>query len=292
MNRFTIWAQENYKALLIAALCFTAFIFFEARQQMFYMENFNNGIPVSESFWDILKSGTYRWLIWVGLSIPMILILLKYRMKEINGKGLLISAGLILGVLILNLAVVTALHIWRNGSSLSAFQELFEFYFYHKAPIILAASTFLVVLLNFFLSQEALQLKIQELGSLKYSDERLYQSEKKDLDDQEMVIQVKVGHRLKLVPISSINWIEADDYCVKIHDHSGNSFTMRSSLKAFEQKLPEHTFGRVHRKAIVNFTRVKELDMTNAPEAILEDGTRVPVAQARVKQLRQSFLTA
>lgn len=290
MNRFIIWSQENYKALIIALLCFSAFILFEARQQLFYAENFNNGIPSTATFWEILKGGIYRWLIWVAFSIPMVLILMKYHTKEITGKTLFISAALVLSVLFLNLVVISAINVWYSETFLASFQEVFGFYFYHKAPIILAASTFLVVIVHFFVNHAALELKVEELGSLKYSNEHLYQRERKDLDDQEMVIQVKVGQRLKLVPVSTINWIEADDYCVKIHDNSGNSYTMRSSLKAFEQKLPEHVFGRVHRKAIVNFTRVKEIDMTNAPEAILEDGTRIPVAQARVKHIRQSFL--
>lgn len=293
MNRFINWCARNYQSLLVALLGLLAFMLFEARQQLFYAENFNNGVPNTDSFWSLFKAGLYRWTIWIALSIPMVLFFLKYRIKKINGANLMLTAGIILMFTVLNVAVVAGRNtLMIDSSSSLAFAEFFKFYFYHKAPVILGANAFLVVMIHFFLNQEDLQLSIQELGSLKYSNQKLYSEQKKDLADHEMVIQVKIGMKLKLVPVETIVWIEADDYCVKLHDNKGASYTMRSSLKAFEERLPESTFVRVHRKAIVNMNTVKEIDLANSPTVILEDGSRVPVAQSRLKNFKNQLQPA
>lgn len=287
MLEITSWVRSNYRTLILAILCFGGFIFFEAHQQLFYTRNFNNGNPSDATLWTVFIGGLYRWMIWLVLAVPVVLFVLKQPLKKLGVKSITNYTMLVAGILFLNLALVTLNNVWQSETFYADFPEAFEFYFFHKAPIIFVALVFLVILVHFFKSQEELSLSIQEMGSLKYSNQQLYeQLENETLNDEAMVIQVKVGNRVKLVPLESVVWIEADDYCVRIHDESGRAYTLRSTMKALEQRLPASQFMRVHRKALVNLSAVKEYVFGSKPMIILNEGTEIPLAQSRIKDVR------
>ncbi len=290
MHEVTSWVRSNYRTLILAVLCFAGFIVFEAFQQLFYARNFNNGATPDVSFMDVFTGGLHRWMIWSALAVPMVWHSWKLPLKELNLKHLWRYALLIVLVLFLNLLLITVDNVWRFGDLTNDFALQFEFYFYHKAPMIFVALVFLVILVHFFKNQQELSLSIQEMGSLKYSNQQLYEQLKNEtLADEAMVIQVKVGNRVKLVPLESIVWIEADDYCVRIHDESGRAYTLRSTMKALEQRLPASQFMRVHRKALVNLSAVKEYVFGAKPMIILNQGTEIPLAQSRIKDVRSTL---
>lgn len=83
-----------------------------------------------------------------------------------------------------------------------------------------------------------------------------------------------------------IDWIEADDYYAAIHA-GGRRHLIRESLVSLEQRLDRARFVRAHRSAIVNITRVRELQARNSGESslMLRDGTRVPLSRRRSKQV-------
>ncbi len=69
----------------------------------------------------------------------------------------------------------------------------------------------------------------------------------------------------------------------------GRSLLLRETMRSLQKKLESHGFVRVHRSALVNFERVREL-RDDGPEkwlAILADGTRLPVSvsgKARIER--------
>lgn len=85
-----------------------------------------------------------------------------------------------------------------------------------------------------------------------------------------------------LISVEEIDWIEADDYYAAIHAR-GRRHLLRESLAALEERLDGARFVRVHRKALVNIDRVRELRAPAAGEMllVLRDGTRVPVSRRR-----------
>lgn len=290
MLEVTSWIRAHYRTLILATLCFGGFIFFEAHQQLFYARNFTNGNPVTATLWGVFVGGFYRWMIWLVLAVPLVLFVLRHPIKQLGVKSITNYAVLVAGVLFLNLALITLNNVWQSPTFSADFSEIFTFYFFHKAPIIFVALIFLTILVHFFKNQGELSLSIQEMGSLKYTNQQLYeQINDEAMKDETMVIQVKVGNRVKLVPLESIVWIEADDYCVRIHDQSGRSYTLRSTMKALEQRLPASQFMRVHRKALVNLSAVKEYAFGSKPMIILNQGTEIPLAQSRVKELRNTL---
>ena len=139
--------------------------------------------------------------------------------------------------------------------------------------------------MHLYFVNEQLQIKVQSLSELKRTNARLYAELKEKVDDRTSVLNIKIGNKRKIIPVDEVLWIEADDYCVKVHTTNQQCYTMRSSLKALSLKL-DTNFLRVHRKAIANMTMIKELSLSQSPNLILNDNTEVPVSKSHLKTVR------
>jgi two-component system, LytTR family, response regulator len=71
-------------------------------------------------------------------------------------------------------------------------------------------------------------------------------------------LAVKDGDRVVLVDVAEIDWIEAADYYAELHI-GGRSLLHRETMQHLEARLDPEQFVRVHRSAIVNQRRIKEL---------------------------------
>jgi two-component system LytT family response regulator len=99
---------------------------------------------------------------------------------------------------------------------------------------------------------------------------------------------VKVGTRSVLVPVADIDWIEADDYCVTLHVGS-QEHVLRDTLAALEARLDAERFVRIHRSAIVNVERIRELHHDSPTEmvVVLATGQRLRVSRNRREHLER-----
>lgn len=78
-----------------------------------------------------------------------------------------------------------------------------------------------------------------------------------------------------------IDWIAADDYYAELYAR-GRRHLLRESLTSLEARLEAADFVRVHRSAIVNVARVRELRAAgDSLVVVLRDGTEVPVSRRR-----------
>lgn len=95
-------------------------------------------------------------------------------------------------------------------------------------------------------------------------------------------IAVKEIGRTVLVRVDEIDWIEAANYCVKLHTPR-RVYIIRESLKSLEQQLDPARFFRVSRSAIVNLDRVREIQpfARGSQVLILNDETRVSMSRNR-----------
>jgi two-component system LytT family response regulator len=102
---------------------------------------------------------------------------------------------------------------------------------------------------------------------------------------------VKSGGRVYFLRADEIDWVEASGNYVKIHTKN-EAHLLRESMKNMEQKLDPKTFVRIHRSAIVNIDRIKELEPWFHGEyiVIMRDGTRLTAS--RVFSDRLSALIA
>ena len=101
-------------------------------------------------------------------------------------------------------------------------------------------------------------------------------------------ILVRDSGTVTFQPVDAIDWIEAADYYAKLH--VGESVQLvRYTMNELEKQLDPRRFVRVHRSAIVNVLRVKEIrvDYQNHPVIVLRNGTRVPLSRSRKDALEE-----
>ncbi|HEY0158347.1 MAG TPA: LytTR family DNA-binding domain-containing protein [Thermoanaerobaculia bacterium] len=89
-------------------------------------------------------------------------------------------------------------------------------------------------------------------------------------------VVVKRNGRAMLLRVHDIDWIEAAGNYARLHVR-GAHHLLRESISSLEQKLDGREFVRVHRSAVVNLERVRELQPTSHGDyaVILDDGTRL-----------------
>jgi two-component system LytT family response regulator len=80
-----------------------------------------------------------------------------------------------------------------------------------------------------------------------------------------------------IIAVAEIDWIGADDYYSCLHVGSKDHI-IRESLNSLEARLNPNEFVRVHRSAIVQLARIREL---RGEELILHTGQRIPVSRRK-----------
>jgi two-component system, LytTR family, response regulator len=103
-------------------------------------------------------------------------------------------------------------------------------------------------------------------------------------------ILVRVGRRDVMIPTRDVDWIEADDYCAVLHI-GGERHVVRATLASLETQLDPAAFARIHRSAVINLRRVRELrrHSIGGLTVILADGTRLAVSRSRRAQLMEKL---
>ena len=98
---------------------------------------------------------------------------------------------------------------------------------------------------------------------------------------------IKRGDETQFVDCGDVRWIEAEEYCVRLHLRDGRSHLLRGNLGSFEPRLDPSSFQRTHRSAIVNLHYVRSLRalFKGRALAVLDDGTQVPVSRNRRAEL-------
>ncbi len=98
---------------------------------------------------------------------------------------------------------------------------------------------------------------------------------------------VRDSGRTVVIPHDDIAWIEAEDYCVRLHLGADRTVLIRDSLKSLEASLDRRRFVRVHRSAIVNASWVKTIEpLTSGDQSVtLTDGTVLKASRTHRAQL-------
>jgi|SRR5687768_6695581 len=92
---------------------------------------------------------------------------------------------------------------------------------------------------------------------------------------------VNTSGRVVFLRIEDIDWLEASGNYVTIHA-GREKHLMRDTLRALEERLDPARFVRLHRSAIVNVERLRELLPWSRGEqvAVLRDGTQLTIGRA------------
>jgi two-component system LytT family response regulator len=101
-------------------------------------------------------------------------------------------------------------------------------------------------------------------------------------------IVVKDGGKIKIIPVTQIQYLEAADDYVKIFTTDG-TFLKKKTMQFFEESLAPFHFVRVHRSYILNTQLITRIDAYEKDShlALLSSGVRVPVSKAGYSKLKE-----
>jgi two-component system LytT family response regulator len=101
-------------------------------------------------------------------------------------------------------------------------------------------------------------------------------------------IVVRDGAAVAVVPVASLDWVEAADDYVVLHA-AGRTYRKQQTLGELESQLDPGRFVRAHRSIILSVARVSsfELYAKDSRVAVLADGTKLPVSRSGYARLRQ-----
>jgi two-component system, LytTR family, response regulator len=100
-----------------------------------------------------------------------------------------------------------------------------------------------------------------------------------DRPDRRQLV-VRDGSRTRVIPYDDIVWIEAEDYCARLHLR-GRTLLVRDSLRALADALERAAFVRVHRSAIANIACIRAIEPVASGDQrlTLDDGTVLRVSR-------------
>lgn len=104
-------------------------------------------------------------------------------------------------------------------------------------------------------------------------------------------VLVRAGGRVSFVDVPAIDWVEAEGNYVRLHV-GHQSHVIRETMADVLTRLAPAGFARVHRSAIVNVARVRELRVAGGGDydAVLASGTLVPVSRSHREALEARLL--
>jgi len=101
-------------------------------------------------------------------------------------------------------------------------------------------------------------------------------------------VVVKDGGKIKIIPVTHIQYLEAADDYVKIVTDDG-TFLKKKTMQFFEESLEPFHFVRVHRSYIINTQLITRIDAYEKDShlALLSSGIRVPVSRNGYIKLKE-----
>lgn len=100
-------------------------------------------------------------------------------------------------------------------------------------------------------------------------------------------VVVKIGGKIKIIPLQDIHYIEAADDYVKIFTKEGQ-FLKNKTMQFFEKTLDPQQFIRTHRSYMLNISQITRIDPyeKDAHVAVLKDGAKIPVSKTGYAKLK------
>jgi two-component system LytT family response regulator len=104
-------------------------------------------------------------------------------------------------------------------------------------------------------------------------------------------IAIRNNGRVVFARVDDIDWIEASDNYICLHCGK-ETHVLRETMSQLESRLDPARFLRVHRSAIVNLDRIKELQpwFRGDYRVILRDGTELTLTKTHREKLESRLL--
>jgi two-component system LytT family response regulator len=100
-------------------------------------------------------------------------------------------------------------------------------------------------------------------------------------------VLIRDRSNVHVIPVDQIDFIEAQDDYVSIHT-AGRSYLKEQTLAELEQQLAAKGFLRIHRRYLLNVSRLAKIELSQKDSriAILKDNTELPISRAGYIKLR------
>ncbi len=100
-------------------------------------------------------------------------------------------------------------------------------------------------------------------------------------EDRHDRIMVKSAGHITFLRVDEIDWVEAQGDYVSLHCQ-GKKHLIREKISDMENQLPQGGFARIHRSALVNVGRIKEMQPLFHGDytVVLSDGTRLTMSRS------------
>lgn len=258
-------------------------ILFDALQQKYYIDTFDLVPTGSIPLFGLLVSHVIRWTVWALFCIPISM----YAWQEFSKYQLSIPARTWRNIgflFVLNLIfcfiTISYISLVLNGSEMNSTtaSETLVFMTFQKGLSFVFSGSLLVMLLYNRSRTKVIDAQWIEIDSLKSVSTTEHSTSTPSLT-------IKIGNKLKVIALSDITWIEADDYCVKIHTEE-KAYSLRKSMRSLEKDLEEYSFIRVHRGALLNMNYLDHVDFSSS-SIKLQDRSEIPLSRSGAKELRK-----
>jgi DNA-binding LytR/AlgR family response regulator len=114
--------------------------------------------------------------------------------------------------------------------------------------------------------------------------------------NEDEVIPVELAGTTKLVPRSSVRWVEAQGDYARLHTGENNSHLVRIPLSQLEDRWSDAGFVRIHRSFLVALPLITELRMSASGYVVRvghgEDAAELPVSRRHTRDLKDRLVRA
>ncbi|GIE31981.1 DNA-binding response regulator [Actinoplanes italicus] len=111
------------------------------------------------------------------------------------------------------------------------------------------------------------------------------------LPADEPAIPVELAGTTRMLPRSSVRWVEAQGDYARLHTGE-NSHLVRVSLATLAERWANAGFVRIHRSYLVQLRLVTELRLTNSGYVVAVDGAELPVSRRHTRELKDRLIRA
>jgi DNA-binding LytR/AlgR family response regulator len=109
--------------------------------------------------------------------------------------------------------------------------------------------------------------------------------------DEDPTIPVELAGTTRMLPRSSVQWIEAQGDYARLHTADG-SHLVRIPLATLAERWADAGFVRIHRSYVVALHLIGELRVTNNGYVVVVGGRELPVARRHTRELKDRLVRA
>jgi DNA-binding LytR/AlgR family response regulator len=107
----------------------------------------------------------------------------------------------------------------------------------------------------------------------------------------EPAIPVELAGTTRMLPRSSVRWVEAQGDYARLHT-SDASHLVRVSLATLADRWADAGFVRIHRSYLVQIRLIAELRLTGSGYVVAVDGVELPVSRRHTRELKDKLIRA